>query len=166
MLRDANNEFTLQMDFAQRFARFAPNFKAAAPSATPRTRAATAMILDGFNAIETPPAKPAANAGDCPHIAETLAHWRFFGGTVGAALDDREVIADASGKGSKLTRGALDAPAGNTAQLAALRWSSDRHRLSPAPGCVQIRATARAAASWAPWARSASSRSRCRHRSD
>jgi hypothetical protein len=138
MLRDANNEFTLKMDFAKRFARFAPNFKAAAPSATPRTLAATSMMLDGFNAIETPPAKPAANAEDYPHIAETLAHWRFFGGTVGAALNDREVIADASGKGAKLTRGALNAPAGNTAQLADLRWSSDRHRLSSAPGSVQF----------------------------
>jgi len=138
MLRDSNNEFSIKMDFAKRFARFAPNFQPAAPSATPRTAAATALMLDGFSAIEAPQAQPAKNAEDYPHVAETMAHWRFFGGTVGAALDNRQVIADASGRGATLTRGALNAPAGNTAQLADLRWSSDRHRLSSAPGSVQF----------------------------
>lgn len=138
MLRDSNNEFSIKMDFAKRFARFAPGFKAAAPSATPRSVAATSLMLDGFKGIETPPAKPPANAEDYPHVPETLAHWRFFGGTVGAALADAEVIADASGKGSKLTRGARNVPAGNGAQPADLQWSADRHRLSSAPGSVQF----------------------------
>jgi hypothetical protein len=138
MLRDSNNEFTIKMDFAKRFARFASTFKAAAPSATSLTMAATSMMLDGFKAIETAPAKPPANAEDYPYVPETLAHWRFFGGTVGSALVDGEVIADASGKGAKLTRGALNAPSGNTAQPADLQWSGDRHRLSSAPGSVQF----------------------------
>jgi hypothetical protein len=138
MLRDSNNEFVIKMDFAKRFARFAPNFKAADPSVTALTVAATSMMLDGFKAIETAPVKAPANADDYPHVPETVAHWRFFGGTVGTALADGQVIADVSGNGSTLTRAALNAPPGNTAQLADLQWSGDRHRLSSAPGCIQF----------------------------
>lgn len=139
MLKDANNEFTVNMDFARRFARFAPDFKAAAPSATALTVAATAMIMNGYQGVDVKPSKPAANADDYPHVADTVAHWRFFGGAAGSAVADRAVIADASGKGNALTRAALDAPPGNTAQLGDLQWSDDRHRLSSAPGSIQFR---------------------------
>lgn len=139
MLKDANNEFVVKMDFAKRFARFAPAFKAAAPSATSLTAAATAMIMDGFKGIAATTPKAAADANDYPHIAETVAHWRFFGGAAGTAVAAGAVIADASGQGNALTRAALNAPASNTAELGDLQWSDDRHRLSSAPGSVQFR---------------------------
>lgn len=139
MLNDANNQFTVKMDFAKRFARFAKDFKASTPSQTALTATVTAKIMDGFNSLPPIVSRPPANANDFPRVAETTAHWRFFGGAVGTAVADRAVIDDASGNGHFLTRGALNAPANNTAQLDDVLWSNDRHRLSSAPGSVQFR---------------------------
>jgi hypothetical protein len=138
MLRDANNEFVIRMDFAKRFARFAPAFKAAQPAQSALTATTSAMILEGFKEQAPVVNKPATNPNDFQRVTDTVAHWRFFGGAVGTAVADRAVIADASGSGNILTRGALNAPADNLAQLADLQWSSDRHRLSSAPGSVQF----------------------------
>lgn len=139
MLTDANNQFTIAMDFAKRFAGFAPNFKAATPSSTALTVAASTAILAGYKGVDAAASKPATGPNDFPKVAETLAHWRFFGGTVGSAVADGAVIADASGSNNSLKRGALNAPNGNTALVDDLLWSSDHHRLSSAPGCVQFR---------------------------
>ena len=138
MLRDANNEFTIPIDFAKRFARFAPKFKAAAPSALPLSTAATAMMLEGFDAPPKPPAKPATGPEDYPHVAETLAHWRFIGGVAGSPVAEGHVIADASGRGMALKRGALNVPAGNTALAGDLVWTDDHHHLSAAPGSIHF----------------------------
>ncbi len=138
MLRDGNNEFVIKMDFARRFAGFAPDFKVAAPSTTSLATVATSMMLDGFKGIVEVPAVAPANVEDYPHVAETVAHWRFFGGTDGTALADRQVIADASGRAAHLTRAALTEPAGNAAQLSDLQWSHDHHRLSSATGSVHF----------------------------
>ncbi|GGY78928.1 LamG-like jellyroll fold domain-containing protein [Pseudoduganella plicata] len=139
MLKDANNEFTVKMDFARRFARFAPGFKAGAATGTSVSAAVTAQIMAGFTGTPAVASRPAANAEDYPKVSNTVAHWRFTGGAAGTAVPDRAVIADVTGNGNALTRAALNAPAGNTAQLADLQWTADRHRLSSAPGSIAFR---------------------------
>jgi len=139
MLTDANNQFSIEIDFAKRFAGFNPGFKAAAPTNESLAAAATALVLEGFEDRPAPPRTPAANDEDYPHVAETVAHWRFVGGAAGTAVAAGTVIADKSGNNNGMTRAPLDQPAGNPAQLDDLQWSADRHHLSAAPGSVQFR---------------------------
>lgn len=138
MLTGPNEQFEIEMHFAQRFARFNPEFAAAEPSNLPLTEAATALVLGNFQDLEPPVRTPAADADDYPKIVETLAHWRFVG-TAGNAVADGATVADLSGNGNDLTRGALNVPPTNTAQLSDLQWVGDKHFLSASPGSVSFR---------------------------
>ena len=142
MLTEANHQFTIDMNFAQRFKRFAPAFAAAKASNTSLKAAATALIMDGFTPIPPSQAKPAANAEDYPKIAGTVAHWRFYGGTAGASVPVGQAIADVSGGNNPLVRAPLNNPANNTAQETDLTWSADHHNLSAAPGSIVFRNSA------------------------
>jgi hypothetical protein len=136
MLTEPNHQFSIDINFAQRFKRFAPTFTAAKASNTSLKTAATALIMDGFTPIPPSQAKPAANAEDYVKVAGTTAHWRFYGGANGTAVPVGQVIADASGGNNTLKRAPLDVPANNTAQASDLTWSDDHHNLSAAPGSV------------------------------
>lgn len=142
MLTEANHQFTIDLNFAQRFKRFAPAFAAAKAGNSSLKAAATALIMNGFTPIPPSTAKPAANAEDYPKVAGTVAHWRFFGGTAGAAVPVGQPIADASGGNNPLVRAPLNNPANNTAQETDLVWSTDHHNLSAAPGSIVFRNSA------------------------
>lgn len=140
VLTDANNQFVIEMDFAKRFAGFNPNFKAAEGTRDVSvTQAALALALNGYTDVSPPAKAEPANDEDYAHAANTLAHWRFVGGAAGTAVAQGTVIADKSGNNNPLTRAPLNAPAGNTAQEDDLVWSTDRHRLSAAPGSIAFR---------------------------
>ncbi|MCD0502883.1 metallophosphoesterase [Bordetella petrii] len=138
MLTDANNQFSIEFDFARRFANFNPDFKAAAAGNTSLAAAATALVLDGYEDQVPPSKEPATDEEDYPHVAETVAHWRFAGGTAGTAVAEGMNIADRSGNNNGLTRAPLDEPAGNPARMDDLLWSDDRHHLSAAPGSISF----------------------------
>lgn len=141
MFTEPNNQFSIEMNFAQRFARFNPQFKASAAAvATANVApAATALVTNGFTAPAPIVAREPTNADDYPRVPETRAHWRFFGGAVGSPVPEGAVIEDRSGNGNAIKRAALSAPSGNTAELADLVWTDERHRLSSAPGSVSFR---------------------------
>ncbi|WP_370637391.1 LamG-like jellyroll fold domain-containing protein [Cupriavidus sp. AU9028] len=139
VLADANNQFTIEMDFAARFSGFNPNFRAGQASNLPLTETVLAKITAGFEGSPPREQRPARDADDYPHVAETVAHWRFFGGAVEAPVPVGHVIADTSGNGNDLFRAGLDQPPTNTAELADMVWTDDRHRLSAAPGSVRMR---------------------------
>lgn len=141
MLTEDNQQFTISMNFAERFKRFAPNFKAATPANDSLKAAATKMITDGFTAVPPAAAAPAANPEDYVKVAGTTAHWRFYGGTKGTNVPVGQTIADVSGGNNPLTRAPLNLPANNTAQESDLTWSDDHHHLSSAPGSVVFRNT-------------------------
>jgi len=135
---DAPNEtFTIQMDFAKRFARFNPGFKAATATRTSLADQAKAMILAGFKEPVKAEQKPASNSEDYPHVAQTVAHWRFFGGAAGSAVPVGQVVADQSGA-NPLSRAALNVDGVAAAQLGDVVWSDDHHYLSAAPGSVRF----------------------------
>lgn len=141
VLTENNHAFTIDMNFAERFKRFAPNFAAGtvAASRTSLTTAALAKVLTGYTEPKPIEAIPAKNAEDYPVIAGTTAHWRFYGGTAGTAVPALHQIADVSKSGNPLTRAPIDFPADNTAQLSDLVWTDDHHRLSSAPGAIEFR---------------------------
>ncbi len=138
VLEDANNRFTISMDFKKRFARFLPNFAYTEMTAgvpiLPRVRTA---LLSGY----TEPAAPAEvlprDADDYPKIAETAAHWRVASGIVdGKIVQVGETLPDTTGR-NPMTRVPLSGPA----MVEDVVWSTDRHRLSSAPGSVRFRNT-------------------------
>ncbi|MBN3787857.1 LamG-like jellyroll fold domain-containing protein [Burkholderia sp. Ac-20353] len=140
VLAAPNEQFVIQIDFAKRFARFNKGFQAGTPSHTSLVDKASAMILANYKDPEATAQKPAADPEDYPHVAGTLAHWRFFGGTAGQAVKVGDTVADQTGR-NPIRRAALNVDGVSGAQLDDLVWSDDRHRLSAAPGSVQFRNT-------------------------
>lgn len=136
VLTAPNERFSIAMDFQRRFSRFAPSFAPAAAAAgatsiLPRVRD---TLLAGY----TEPAVPAEvlprDATDYPLIAETVAHWRVASGIVnGQAVRVGEALPDTTGANT-MARGALT----GTAQEGDVVWTTDKHRLSSAPGSVRF----------------------------
>lgn len=138
VLKTANEQFTIEMDFAARFSGFNKQFKPGAQLRGSLVEAASAMILAGYTEPEVEVARAPADPEDYPKVASTVAHWRFTGGAAGQAVAAGQVIEDRAGQ-NPLRRAALNAEPGvRTAQLEDVRWSDDKHFLSAAPGSVQF----------------------------
>lgn len=137
VLSDANNQFSISMNFSQRFARFNSSFRAGAASRTSLVDAARASILAGY--VEPVIRQPRAPSGpnDYVKVASTLAHWRFVGGAAGQALAVGQVIADETGQ-NPIKRDALNVNGVKQAELGDLVWSDDHHHLSAAAGSVRF----------------------------
>lgn len=136
-LKGANEAFTIPMDFARRFARFNPAFKAGAATRTSIVTQARAALLAGYTDPAQPVQRAASGPDDYPRVAGTVAHWRFFGGADGQPVPVGQVIADETGA-NPIRRSALNIDGVKEAQLGDLVWSSDRHHLSAAPGSVRF----------------------------
>jgi hypothetical protein len=136
VLTETNEVFTIAIDFAKRFARFNPTFGTGqATVASSLVEQARALVLKGYTepAVVTPAAP--RDADDYPKVASTVAHWRFFGGAEGAAVAPGAGIADVTGA-NPLVRAQLNVGGVAGAQAGDVVWSTDRHRLSSAPGSV------------------------------
>jgi hypothetical protein len=136
VLTESNEVFTIAIDFAKRFARFNPTFGTGqATVASSLVEQARALVLKGYTepAVVVPVAP--RDADDYPKVAATVAHWRFFGGTAGAAVAPGAGIADVTGA-NPLVRAALNQDGVRGALEGDIVWSADRHRLSSAPGSV------------------------------
>ncbi|MCE4553791.1 metallophosphoesterase [Pelomonas sp. P8] len=138
VLTSANERFSIKIDFAKRFARFNTDFKAGATRRTSIVEEARTALLAGYTEPQVATPREPAGPDDYPKVASTVAHWRFVGGTAGQAIPSGQVIADEAGQ-NPLRRAALNSEPGVTsAQLGDLLWSTDRHRLSAAPGSAQF----------------------------
>ena len=143
LLEDANNRFTIKIDFKARFARFLPNFAyTAAASGTPILPRVRTALLDGYVEPAAPVEVLPRDADDYPKVAETAAHWRVANGiTDGAIVRVGDTLGDVTGR-NPMARVPLSGPA----QDQDVVWSTDRHRLSSAPGSVRFRNTDKATA--------------------
>lgn len=137
ILTGANEQFTIKMDFAQRFGGFNKEFKAATPSHTALIDQARALILANYTDPVAAEQKPAADPDDYPQVTGTLAHWRFFGGANGQPVPVGEVIADRTGL-NPMRRAPLNIDGVAGAQVGDVVWSDDHHYLSAAPGSVRF----------------------------
>jgi hypothetical protein len=138
VLTEANQTFTVSIDFAKRFARFNAAFSTGkATLASALVDQAKALVLKGYTepAVVAPVAPK--DADDYPKVAATVAHWRFFGGADGAAIAPGARIADVTGA-NPLTRDGLNKDGVTGAEAGDIVWSTDRHRLSSAPGSVSF----------------------------
>lgn len=128
VLDGANQRFSIPIDFADRFSRFAPAFTAGTPDEPKLTDAARALLLDGFEGPDPISTEAPGNRLDFVEAEGTLAHWRFgdLDGTVGRDT----VVSDIAG-GNDLTR-----PDPETTDAIGSTWddvyieSSDTHGFS------------------------------------
>ena len=138
VLTTPNEAFTIDMDFAQRFSGFNKSFgTGSATIEGSLVDKARAMILANYKEPATTVQRPATNSDDYPKVANTLAHWRFFGGTANQPVLPGAVIADVTGN-NPLHRDALNQGAVVGATDGDIVWTDDRHYLSAAPGSVRF----------------------------
>ena len=137
MLTAPNEQFTIKMDFAQRFSGFNKTFKPGAATRGSLVEQARALILANYTDPATIVQKPAVDSEDYPKVANTLAHWRFFGGVAGQPVKVGETVADVTGA-NPIRRAPLNIDGVAGAQEADLVWSGDHHYLSAAPGSVRF----------------------------
>jgi hypothetical protein len=136
VLTEPNHNFTINMNFARRFARFNPAFGAGlTPTSSSLVEQAKAMILTNYTEPSREVQLPAKDADDYPKVASTMAHWRFFGGVEGSAVTPGTMIADVTGN-NPLKRDQLNIDGVKGAEANDVLWSNDRHRLSACPGSV------------------------------
>jgi len=138
VLTTPNEAFAIDMDFAQRFAGFNKSFgTGSATIDSSLVDRARAMILANYTDPATVEQRPATGPDDYPKVANTLAHWRFFGGTVNQPVLPGTVIADIAGS-NPLHRDALNQGGVVGAADGDIVWTDDRHHLSAAPGSVRF----------------------------
>jgi hypothetical protein len=138
VLTAPNENFSFSMDFTKRFSGFNKAFGTGqATVASSLVAQARAMILSNY--VEPAPVvqRAASDTEDYPKVANTVAHWRFFGGTVGQALPAGTVIADVTGA-NPIRRDALNQSVIVGATEGDVIWTNDRHRLSAAPGSIRF----------------------------
>ena len=138
VLATPNEAVTIEMDFAQRFAGFNKSFGTGSATIDGSlVDQARSMILANYIEPEVAAQRPAANPEDYPKVANTLAHWRFFGGAVNQPVPPGTVIADVTGA-NPLHRDALNQGGIQGAADGDIVWTDDRHHLSAAPGSVRF----------------------------
>lgn len=138
VLKTPNEAFAIDMDFAQRFAGFNKSFGPGSATVDGSLiEKATAMILANYKEPVTVEPRKAANPEDYPKVANTLAHWRFFGGAVNQPVPTESRIDDVTGK-NPLYRDKLNQGAVTGAAEGDIVWSDDHHYLSAAPGSVRF----------------------------
>ncbi len=134
VLTEPNNEFTYDMNFAQRFAGFNRNFSAGQPNReVALTETVRSMILANYQDPQPPVLSAPFDSDDYVHNKNTLAHWRFVGGVAGQTVAAGTTIADLAG-GNPLRR----APLVGNALLQDAVWSSDHDAKSAASGAVCV----------------------------
>ncbi|MYM90391.1 modulator protein [Rugamonas sp. FT82W] len=138
VLTEGNHSFTIDMNFAKRFARFNSGFGAGkATVASSLVEQAKALVLKGYTEPAIVAPVPPKDADDYPKVASTVAHWRFYGGSDGAPVTPGTRIADVTGA-NPLVRDQLNQGGIVGAAVGDIVWSSDHHRLSSAPGSVSF----------------------------
>ena len=138
VLTENNHSFTIDMNFAKRFARFNAGFSAGkATVASSLVEQAKALVLKGYTEPATVTPVAPKDVDDYPKVASTVAHWRFFGGSDGAPVAPGTRIADVTGA-NPLTRDQLNQGGIVGAADGDIVWSGDHHRLSSAPGSVSF----------------------------
>ncbi|MDP9603237.1 UNVERIFIED_ORG: hypothetical protein J2W38_003026 [Variovorax paradoxus] len=138
VLTASNEAFTIDMDFAQRFSGFNKSFgTGSATIEGSLVDKARAMILANYKEPATVTQRRATNSDDYPKVANTLAHWRFFGGAINQPVPPGFLVDDVTGN-NPLQRAELNQPNVVGATEGDIVWTDDRHYLSAAPGSVRF----------------------------
>lgn len=114
LLDGVHQRFTLDVDFAERFAGFDPDFTAGSADEPSLSQAARDILLDGFEGPDPITTELPGDARDFPEVEGTLAHWRFNGHE--GVVAENEVFEDIAGD-NDLHRVSLAESGSATAEL-------------------------------------------------
>jgi hypothetical protein len=138
-LTDANNRFSIPVNFRKRFAGFMRFKPTGTPLAAPIVDRVRTDLLSGYKDPPEPVYKLPASVNDFPVVADTYVHWRPPVNMVdGAVVPIGGVMTDIFA-GEHMSR----QPLFGAGQLDDVVWTSDKHRLSSSPGSVLFRNTDR-----------------------
>ncbi len=133
-LTDANQRFTIPVNFKKRFAGFLRFRPTLSPSGTPILPRVRSNLLAGFTEPVVPAAKPPVDVNDFPYVADTYAHWRAPAGVAeGKVVQVGDTLPDVFA-GNDLRRASLV----SAAAVGDVVWSTDKHHLSSAAGSVRF----------------------------
>ncbi|MGY1750192.1 LamG-like jellyroll fold domain-containing protein [Modestobacter sp. SYSU DS0511] len=128
-LEGPNQQFTLEIDFSQRFAGFNPGFTAGSADEPSLTLAVRDILLDGFVAPDPVTTELPGSTADYPRVEGTLAHWRMNG--LRGVVAQGGVIRDVEGNNrNNLMRVPISQSGSPTAQLRDVNFSQDAHPYS------------------------------------
>jgi 3',5'-cyclic AMP phosphodiesterase CpdA len=128
-LEEPNQQFTIGIDFAERFAGFNPRFTAGTPDEPSLTQAARDVLLEGFVGPDPVTTELPGSTSDYPVVAGTLAHWRMNGRA--GVLAQGGVVRDVAGNNANnLTRVPIATSGSATAQPGDVRFTSDANPFS------------------------------------
>ncbi|MGY1842272.1 metallophosphoesterase [Modestobacter sp. SYSU DS0875] len=128
-LEGPNQQFTLDIDFSERFAGFNPGFTAGSADEPSLTQAARDILLDGFVAPDPVTTELPGSPADYPRVEGTLAHWRMNG--LRGVVAQGGVIRDVEGNNrNNLMRVPIRQSGSPTAQLRDVNFSQDAHPYS------------------------------------
>ncbi|MCZ2804594.1 metallophosphoesterase [Modestobacter sp. VKM Ac-2983] len=128
-LEGPNQQFTLDIDFEQRFAGFNPAFTAGSADEPSLTQAARDILLDGFVAPDPITTSLPGSTTDYPVVEGTLAHWRMNGRN--GVVAQGGVIRDVAGNNrNNLMRVPIAQSGSPTAQLGDVRFTDDANPFS------------------------------------
>ncbi len=143
LILDAPDEWSVEIDFAERFAAFNPDFTAGDADDPDYSELAKAIVSEGYVAPAIADSDRPVHEADFPKVAGTVAHWRPGATTAdGVQLLDGQtapvgsVIPDVSGNGNDMTRAELNTRGAAGSLESDVTYSSDTHELSSDTGSL------------------------------
>jgi len=127
ILEGPNQKLTIDIDFAKRFAGFAPEFSAGEPTTPSLSDIARDLLLDGFVGPDPITTEPPSSTDDYPNVAGTLAHWRF--NELSGVVDEGVVVPDVAGD-NDMRRVSIAESGSATAKIGDVTITHDVHPLS------------------------------------
>lgn len=131
------DSYTMNFDFAKRFASFAPDFSPSGPEVPSYSKALRADIRAEYTDPEAKLLELPVSGDDYPEVEGTVAHWRMAqSGTAGTAVPEGGTVQDITGR-NDFSRAALNSEGPvRDAALADLVYSSDHAAYSADAGSV------------------------------
>ncbi|RUQ99043.1 LamG-like jellyroll fold domain-containing protein [Labedella endophytica] len=114
-VESAGQQFTIDIDFAERFAAFDPDFTAGEPTQPKLTEVARDILLDGFEGPDPISTEIPGNSLDYLEADGTVAHWRM-GSLDEGVLPEGGVVPDVA-NGNDLTRASIEESGSATAEV-------------------------------------------------
>ncbi|MGC5616416.1 metallophosphoesterase [Georgenia sp. Z1491] len=110
MLDAPNEEYTVDIDFAERFSGFNPDWEPGDGEDTSLTERARSLILDGFEGVPPVDRAVPGSTEDFVRTEGTVAHWRpnLVDAEIGEVLPEGAILPDVIREDQAMTRGPID----------------------------------------------------------
>ena len=143
LILGAPDEWSVDLDFTERFSGFTAGFTAGEADDPDYSELAKSIVSEGYAAPVIADSDRPASAADFPRVDDTVAHWRPGATSVdgvqlldGQAAPAGSVIPDISGNGNDMTRAELNTRGASGSLASDVTYSSDTHELSSDTGSL------------------------------